>query len=541
MQIKVINWLEKVFLDSEPKNLIERDLMLNNERYSFQFAYNFLDNNATYFTVDIDSPIKDYIKAFKVGNIAVVNATTGCADDYYLSKKSGLYPDILAPLKLADKVYTSAPLKWEAVWVTVEGDLPVGTFDITIKFNSIEEDKKELGRAMFTIEVIDEKLPKRDLTLTNWIHIDCICEQYNVAPYSKKFYEIFDNYLLNYARHGNTMIMTPTFTPALDTEPGKERMTVQLVGISINDGKYSFDFSKLSEYIFHANKAGIFKFEMAHLFTQWGAKFCPKIMATVDGEYKKIFGWENSADSPEYFEFLQNYLPALVEFLDKNNIEAYFHLSDEPQENAVEHYSKLRNFVKPLLGKYPTMDALSSLEFYKKGVVDIPVVCLQSGMEYLKADAKFWLYYCWEPCVDNYTNRHIAMPSLRTSILGVQLYHMGVKGFLHWGYNFSHSFLSREQLNPYVSPDALGAFPAGDTFMVYPDIENKAVIDSLRHEVFYNGLQIYLMLKLVEQKKGKEFTDKLLKDYGINGLTEYPHCDMGYIKFISSLKEIVRK
>jgi len=40
---------------------------------------------------------------------------------------------------------------------------------------------------------------------------------------------------------------------------------------------------------------GIQCFEIAHLFTQWGAKHAPKIMATVDGEYRKIFGWETDS------------------------------------------------------------------------------------------------------------------------------------------------------------------------------------------------------------------------------------------------------
>ena len=57
---------------------------------------------------------------------------------------------------------------------------------------------------------------------------------------------------------------------------------------------------------------GVRTFEIAHLFTQWGAYHAPKIMATVDGEYKRIFGWDTDAASDEYIGFLRAFLTALI-------------------------------------------------------------------------------------------------------------------------------------------------------------------------------------------------------------------------------------
>lgn len=72
--------------------------------------------------------------------------------------------------------------------------------------------------------------------------------------------------------NGINMNLTPIFTPPLDTEIGSERPTVQLVGISKDESGYTFDFEKLKKWINMALECGIEYFEMAHLFSQWGAK-----------------------------------------------------------------------------------------------------------------------------------------------------------------------------------------------------------------------------------------------------------------------------
>ena len=81
----------------------------------------------------------------------------------------------------------------------------------------------------------------------------------------------------------------------LDTAVGGERTTVQLLDIRKDGDTYSFDFSKLERWIGICRFAGITHFEMAHLFTQWGAKCAPKIMVWEDGTLRHKFGWHTDA------------------------------------------------------------------------------------------------------------------------------------------------------------------------------------------------------------------------------------------------------
>ncbi len=534
MKILTVNALEKIFLDKQPSFIWTKDCMLKNERASYQVAICFEQEAFQECTVQVESPLKDYIQVCHVGHVPVCNATAPLADDYHLSKKPGVYPDLLVP-DYEGKVYTITAYTWASFWVTVDSPaVAAGEYDI--EFSVYALDKTLLGKCVFTMQVKEETLPKSDLLVTHWMHFDCISELHEVEPFTAEFYAVFAKYLQSYVRHGNTMLITPIFTPPLDTEIGKERETIQLVEVSLVNGEYSFGFDKLKEYIDFCSAAGIRHFEISHLFTQWGAKCCPKIMATADGEYKKIFGWENPADGEEYFAFLTAFLPKLTAFLEKNGVDAYFHISDEPNIDHLAHYGKLRNHVKQYIGDYSIMDALSDINFYKEKLVDKPVVALDYTKPFLEAGGDFWVYYCCGQHVKYVSNGFISMPCLRTAILGLQLYLTGVKGFLQWGFNFYHNFLSREIVNPFGNTDCSGTFPAGDGFLVYPDVNGGGMYESIRHESFLNGMQSYGLLRRLEEKKGREFCVQLLKDEGMETFFTYPHDDEWYANLICKIK-----
>ena len=112
------------------------------------------------------------------------------------------------------------------------------------------------------------------------------------------------------------------------------------------------------------------------------------------------------------------------------------------------------------------------------------------------------------------------MPSLRTRILGMQLYLNNCIGFLQWGYNFYYSQLSKTKINPFLITDAGGAFPSGDAFIVYPGSEGPLL--SLRYEMLLNAFQDYSLLTLVETVKGRDFVVNLLKKYGFRLFDTYP-------------------
>src|SRR5690606_37185579 len=132
---------------------------------------------------------------------------------------------------------------------------------------------------------------------------------------------------------------------------------------------YHFDFSLLKKWLEMCKRNGIQYIEIAHLFTQWGAEFAPKIIVKENGEYIRKFGWDIAADSELYKEFLAAFLPALTECLRENwdPDKVYFHISDEPNEGNVKTYKKAKEIAEPYLEGFHIIDALSDYSFYKNG------------------------------------------------------------------------------------------------------------------------------------------------------------------------------
>jgi hypothetical protein len=334
------------------------------------------------------------------------------------------------------------------------------------------------------------------------------------------------------------MILTPIFTPPLDTAVGGERRTVQLIDVTVTDGGYKFGFEKLKRWVNMCLGCGVKYFEISHLFSQWGAVATPKIMATIDGRDEKLFGWDTKATGKEYTEFLQQMLPELLIELKALGVDekCYFHISDEPQQEQMESYAAARNIVKDILKDYHMIDALSDYDFYKHGLVQEPV-CANDHIEmFLKnRPEKLWTYYCTGQCVD-VSNRFITQPGFRTRILGTQMYKYQIDGFLHWGYNFYNSEYSLYPLNPFECTDADGSFPSGDPFVVYPGADGKP-LDSQRMMLMMEAFDDLRALTLMEKLTDRESVISVLDEAHVGEITfkKYPRS----AEYIQNLRDRV--
>ncbi|BAS13253.1 conserved hypothetical protein [Arthrobacter sp. Hiyo8] len=95
---------------------------------------------------------------------------------------------------------------------------------------------------------------------------------------------------------------------------GGSRLATQLIGIR-DDSGYHFDFSRLERWVGLCAKHGIEYLEIAHLFTQWGAKATPAIYVETAEGLKRRFGWDVPSTSSSYRELMAELLPALRSFL----------------------------------------------------------------------------------------------------------------------------------------------------------------------------------------------------------------------------------
>ncbi len=524
--LKIISSMEKCFLDEKIDEKIEKDsfVMFKNEKLSFQVAYYSEAIFNKLFKVKVGGTLAKYVEVKQVASVPVaypVRNDTHCNSDC-IRTTPGLYPDVIRPLHYEGRVRVIEK-QLHSLWIDVKLDEKFLETDGTVEI--ILDGGDTVAKAEAKIHIVNAELPPQKLVHTEWFYTDCIAEAYHTTAFSEKHWKYIANYIKTAVDNGINTILTPVFTPELDTYIGGERLTTQLVDITVVEpNKYSFNFDKLGRWVDMCLELGVKYFEIPHFFTQWGAKHAPKFIAKVNGRKKKIFGWENDSMGEEYKCFLSQLVPAIVAYMKEKGVDdkCFYHVSDEPNMNNLEQYKACKALIAPYLKGYKIIDALSHVEFYDTGVLENPVPSIHKINNFIERKIPdLWAYYCGFGITVE-SQRMIAQYLFRTRILGVQLYKYNIKGFLHWGYNFYHNQYSHDYVDPLGCTDAEYFAPSGDGFLVYPG-NNGEVWGSLRLNALREAIDDIRALELCESVCGREYTERLILE-GVDELTfsSYP-------------------
>ena len=509
LEMRVYSSLEKIFPHQAPAVKAEelRLSAMYGERVSFQISYRLSKNwYRTWGRLKRNAPKGMELTLRRVRYIPGSVPQNYKTDEGYITTETGLFPDLLEPCN-PEQLPLIAGI-WQTIWVDVE--VSPGVVCGEINFHIENANGEVLAGDKVALNVVPVQLPPLVIPHTRWFHTDCLATYYEVDVFSEEYWRTVENFAAYAVRHGINALLTPVFTPPLDTAIGGERPTVQLVDVTATGEKYTFGFEKLERWVQMCKRVGVEYFEISHLFTQWGAKHAPKIVAR-DGT--RLFGWETNATGPEYTNFLRQFLPALTAKLEESGIadKSFFHISDEPSIDSLGQYTAARKIVEPYLEGYKIVDALTDYNFYKHGAVSVPIPSVDHIEPFLEGNVpELWCYYC---CAQSYLvpNLFFTQPSYRNRILGVLLYKYDIAGFLQWGYNFYNSMHSLYPVNPFVVTDADGAFPSGDPFVVYPGPDGQP-LGSIRLMAAQEAFNDLRALRLLEQLTGRDYVLALIDE-----------------------------
>ena len=525
LNTKFVSSLEKSFLDQSINDFeaLDRISALRGERLSLQLLYAFDEddkhNTTNYHTVKLSGKLAEHASVRSVKHLPVTKYEGQRNDRESLQEclrlPPNLFPDLLEPLACGD-ILPICDKILESLWIDIEipEDFPSGESELSLVISNVEGpvyknkgDAIKVAESKIEIEVIGATLPEQKLIHTEWFYTDCLANYYDTPVWSERHWEIIENYARVAQKNGINMLLTPVFTPPLDTAVGWERVTTQLIGIKKSGNRYTYNFKLLDRWIDMCDRVGIKYLEISHLFSQWGATHAPKIMACVDGEYKQIFGWDTDAHGDEYKKFLRSFLKAFIKHMKArgDDTRCFFHVSDEPGAQQIENYKKSKKIVEGVLKDYIIMDALSSIDFYKKGVTKTPIPTTWHTMDFVEAGVPdLWTYYCGG-CPGGYSSRMLARPSASNRSIGMQMYKYNIVGFLHWGFNFYNTRGSLAPVNPLIDTSGDRWVPAGDTALVYPGFKGMP-LESIRLLVFAEGLQDMRAMQLCESYYSHEKT-----------------------------------
>ena len=173
IKTKIVSSHEKAMLEDRIERFqpLQRISVLRGERLSFQILHTFefdpesspYSRNNAYAKLIATGELAKYATFREVGNVPVERPTLEKAvnDNDYISKRPGLFPDILRPLRGGDTVCCT-PFLLMSVWaeVNIPEDFAAGEYTITVELDAAE---KSSSSASITVEVIDASLPKEDI------------------------------------------------------------------------------------------------------------------------------------------------------------------------------------------------------------------------------------------------------------------------------------------------------------------------------------------------------------------------------------------
>ena len=535
MQTRIVSSLERCFLNSDIQlfNELKEDTIFKNQVYSFQMLVQAEDLKGMYriyrIVPQIESEINDYVTVREVVPLPSEMPALPNHDDGVERVTPGLYPELLRPIKY-DGIMNILPNQAKSIFITVDpkGEI-YGDFQIKVKIfgatydEGLKATEELLGEQTLTLSIKNASLPKQDTIFSQWFYADCVADYYNVPVFSQKHFEICEKFIKTAVKGGRNMLLTPILTYALDTYHYGERTTTQLIDVYKDGDNYTFKYDNLDKWLDMAKRCGVEYYEISHLFSQWGAQSVPKVVAFVENKKEVIFDWNTDSLDPEYIRFIRSFLKEFIEHMKERGEDkkCFFHLSDEPGQEHLERYKKVRESLIDILGDYPIMDAISDYEFYEQGLISCPVSATNRILPFIENKVpELWCYYCGGQCI-KVSNCLFSMPLSRTRYLGVQLFKYNVKGFLHWGYNFYNNQWSYDRIDPYLATDSEGFVPSGDNCTVYPAPDGSA-FESVRFNAVMEAFEDVRALKYCASLYSFEETVKAVEE--ITGEIVFDKC-----------------
>lgn len=459
------------------------------ERGAVQLCYWFDGVEHREVDVRITAPAGLKVTARRVGCVPMThhNTQTPLGDLDGVGHIPGLVPDVLWP----DTAFKASPNMVNAYWLSVEvpSGMRAGSYEVTAELLVKDQPAKA---QQFTVNVAKlQAKPRQDFHVTHWFYADSLLDWYKLEAWEEKFWPLFDKYVRHFVGMGNDTLYVPIFTPPLD---GVKKPTQLLDVRRAGKGKYTFDWTNVDRWINQARKAGIKRFEWTHLFSQWGVAHALRIYEKKGGKNVLLWEPETPATGKVYRQFLEQFLPELKKYLTRRKLMgcSMFHVSDEPHKEHLPAYQAAREMLRELAPWMTVHDALSNIEFAQ--YVDMPIPIVNTAVDFKKAGIPSWCYYCCVPR-GRYVNRLLDTPLSKVQIQGWLFYRFGMKGFLHWGYNYWYIAKTTDLINPFLVTEG-GRWPIwahGDTTLVYPGPDGP--ISSIRAEIFAMALQDFALLQ----------------------------------------------
>lgn len=423
-----------------------------------------------------------------VGYVPVVKPLQNAPKDR-LRLDPPLYPDpLLEERSVSVRAFEAQPL-----WVTLPIPLetPPGEYRATLRLFGRTDTARLSEDVPLTLVVRNVTVGPSRLHVVNWFNTGTRFFPQFTDPHSRDYWDLLRKFARNMAEHRQNVVRI---------------INLDVVRFSVDrNGDLAMDWCDWERWVRIFREEGVIGGiaggHMGGRTGKWEEPFGAFIWTAEDGKAVRKTVDPTSAEADRFYSL---FLPELSRRLKAHGLEhAYWqHIADEPVAQNIASYGAIAALVRKYAPGMKVMDATLS-----KNVVDIvdtwvPLLdALHKEFVFYKGrqvqGEELWFYTCLFPR-NEYANRFIETPLIRTRLLHWINARYGVTGYLHWGYNYYGPE------SPYVRADrSIGdGLPAGDAWIVYPG-ENGPV-DSIRWEAMRDGIADYELLSMLADRDPRE-------------------------------------
>ena len=196
-KMRIISSLDKIRDKDDLRDYeISSLTALKGENVNFQIYFEMPDKQTM--KPVLESDLSEYITLYEVRRVNMDYIWQ--TDNDIITDKPGIMPDLLIPISDIDG-YFSATRFGNTMWVNIRlpDDIEAGEYDIKISYwdNSVT----------LKLSVIDALLPKQTVKFTQWFHVDCIADYYNLPMYSERHWELIDSFMVMARRLGTYSVL----------------------------------------------------------------------------------------------------------------------------------------------------------------------------------------------------------------------------------------------------------------------------------------------------------------------------------------------
>jgi len=381
------------------------------------------------------------------------------------------------------------------IWITIDvpSNAEAGMYKSTITLNIKGQESKQFE---FTLEVIDKVLPKG----TDWkFHLDlwqnpyAVSRFHNVEPWSQGHWSLLKPIMKRLADAGQKVI-----TVSLNKRPWGGQTFDQFEAMvdwkKKSDGTWEYDYTIFDNWVQFMMDLGVKNQISCYSMVPWGNEFY-----YFDEAENKEIKIKAPPGTKEYKELWIPFLKAFKKHLVEkgwNNITRI--AMDERGPEEMKAMLELLNEYAPEFG-VSFADNHKSYKLYPDELKDMSVAFGHpvDEQDLVQRRANGYVSTHYVCCSDGFPNTFTFSPPAEGVFIGWYTIAADFDGFLRWAYN---SWVE----NP-LQDSRFRTWPAGDTYIVYPD--NRS---SIRFETLREGIQDAEKIRILrEELKAKGMLEEL--------------------------------